>query len=344
MKEALALLAAGKDLPADMMRAVVQDMMSGAADPAAVGALLMGLAIKGESVAEVTAAATVMRELAKGITLADNEILVDPVGTGGDGANLFNVSTASALLAAAGGVKIAKHGNIAASSASGSADVLREAGVVLDLAPEQVAQCVAQTGFGFMFAQAYHQAMRHVVPVRKALGIRTIFNVIGPLANPAGVRHQVLGVFAPEWLRPMAEVSRALGAQRVMVVHAQNGLDEFSVTHDTAVAELHADGSITEYCVSPQVLNLAHSSHAALQVNSAAQSLALIRDIFAGRGPTVGRDMLALNSAAIFYIAGKAADLSEGIAQAYALLDNGSALRKLEEVAALTQRFAKETV
>ncbi|UJF24387.1 anthranilate phosphoribosyltransferase [Suttonella sp. R2A3] len=336
MKDALALLVERKDVPPEMMQAAVSQMMTGEADPAAVGAFLIALTAKGETVAEVSAAAKVMRELAKTIDIDGSEILVDPVGTGGDGANLFNVSTASAIIAAAGGVKIAKHGNIAASSASGSADVLREAGVVLDIAPEDVAACVRETGFGFMFAQAYHQAMRHVVPVRRALGVRTVFNVLGPLSNPAGVKHQVLGVFSKAWLRPMAEVSRALGAKRVLVVHSHNGLDEFSVTHRNDVAELCADGSIKEYEVSPLALNMAHDHHREIEVGSAQESLALINAIFAGGGPKVGRDMLALNAAAIFYVAGKVVDLAEGVALAYSVLDQGLAAQKLAEIVSFT--------
>ena len=192
LKEAIDLLVHGQDVPPELMRSVMLALMHGEADPAAVGAFLTALTMKGETASEVTAAAQVMRELAKPADLGEG-VLVDPVGTGGDGASLFNVSTAAAVIASAGGVKIAKHGNVAASSASGSADVLRQAGVVVDLEPAQVKACIAETGFGFMFAQAYHQAMRHVVPIRRAIGIRTVFNVLGPLANPAGVKHQVLG-------------------------------------------------------------------------------------------------------------------------------------------------------
>lgn len=338
MKDALALLVARKDVPAAMMQAAVEQIMTGEADPAAVGAFLMALTVKGETVEEVSAAAQVMRRLAKTIRIdeTDTDVLVDPVGTGGDGANLFNVSTASAIIAAAGGVKIAKHGNIAASSASGSADVLREAGVVLDLAPADVAACVRETGFGFMFAQAYHQAMRHVVPVRRALGVRTVFNVLGPLSNPAGVKHQVLGVFSKAWLRPMAEVSRALGAKRVLVVHAQNGLDEFSVTHRNDVAELCADGRIKEYEVSPLALEMAHDHHHEIEVGSAQESLALIQAIFAGGGPAVGRDMLVLNAAAIFYVAGRVANLADGVALARAIIDSGQAAQKLAQIVLFT--------
>ena len=302
MKAAIDLLVRGQDLPAELMREVMLSLMRGEADPAAVGAFLTALAIKGESVAEVTAAAQVMRALAKPADLGGG-VLVDPVGTGGDGASLFNVSTAAAIVASAGGVKIAKHGNVAASSASGSADVLRQAGVVVDLEPAQVKACIAETNFGFMFAQAYHHAMRHVVPVRRAIGIRTVFNVLGPLSNPAGVKHQLLGVFSKAWLRPMVEVAQALGAERVLAVHSRNGLDEFSVTHPNDVAELRADGEIVEFMLNPADFGMNHHDHSALQVTSAADSLALIRQVFADGTPAIGFDMLALNAAAILYVA-----------------------------------------
>ena len=338
MKAAIDLLVRGQDLPAELMREVMLSLMRGEADPAAVGAFLTALAIKGESVAEVTAAAQVMRALAKPADLGGG-VLVDPVGTGGDGASLFNVSTAAAIVAAAGGVKIAKHGNVAASSASGSADVLRQAGVVVDLEPAQVKACIAETNFGFMFAQAYHHAMRHVVPVRRAIGIRTVFNVLGPLSNPAGVKHQMLGVFSKAWLRPMVEVAHALGAERVLAVHSRNGLDEFSVTHPSDVAELRADGEIVEYVVNPADFGMHYSDHSVLQVKSAADSLALIRQVFADGTPAIGFDMLALNAAAIFYVAGEVADFADGVARARAIMREGQATAQLERIAACSQRL-----
>ena len=338
MKAAIDLLVRGQELPAELMREVMLSLMRGEADPAAVGAFLTALTIKGESVAEVTAAAQVMRALAKPADLGGG-VLVDPVGTGGDGASLFNVSTAAAIVASAGGVKIAKHGNVAASSASGSADVLRQAGVVVDLEPAQVKACIAETNFGFMFAQAYHHAMRHVVPVRRAIGIRTVFNVLGPLSNPAGVKHQLLGVFSKSWLRPMVEVARALGAERVLAVHSRNGLDEFSVTHPSDVAELRADGEIVEYVVNPADFGMHYSDHSVLQVKSAADSLALIRQVFADGTPAMGFDMLALNAAAIFYVAGAVADLAEGVARARAIMREGQATAQLERIAACSRRL-----
>lgn len=337
MQDVLALLVQGREIPPAMMRDAVRLMMSGEADPVQVGGFLSALALKGETVAEVTAAVEAMRELAIPVHFTDDEVLVDPVGTGGDGANLFNVSTASAIVAAAGGVKIAKHGNVAASGTSGSADVLRAAGVVLQLEPEQVRACVARTGFGFMFAQAYHQAVRHVVPVRRALGHRTVFNVLGPLANPAGAKYQVLGVFSRDWLRPMVEVSKALGRKRVLAVHSRNGLDEFSVTHINDVVELGEDGSITEYVLDPRELGIEHHSHEALKIQSAAQSLALIEEIMKKQTPLVGFDMLALNAAAIFYVAGSVTDMREGFLLAKSVIEDGRAWAKLQEIAAFTQ-------
>lgn len=338
MKAAIDLLVRGQDVPAPMMREVMLALMQGEADPAAVGAFLTALTIKGETVAEVTAAAQVMRELAKPADLGGG-VLVDPVGTGGDGASLFNVSTAAAIVASAGGVKIAKHGNVAASSASGSADVLRQAGVVVDLEPAQVKACIEETNFGFMFAQAYHHAMRHVVPVRRAIGIRTVFNVLGPLSNPAGVKHQMLGVFSKAWLRPMVEVAQALGAERVLTVHSRNGLDEFSVTHPSDVAELRADGEIVEYVVNPADFGMHYSDHGVLQVKSAADSLALIEAVFARGEPGIGFDMLALNAASIFYVAGTVAGFAEGVELARAIMRDGRATAQLQRIAACSQRL-----
>ena len=227
----------------------------------------------------------------------------------------------------------------AASGASGSADVLRQAGVVVDLEPAQVKACIAETGFGFMFAQAYHQAMRHVVPVRRAIGIRTVFNVLGPLANPADVKHQVLGVFSKAWLWPMVEVARALGARRVLAVHAQNGLDEFSVTAVNNVVELRDDGIIFEHAVDPKDFGMKHADHSALRVRDAAESLALIEQVFATGAPAVGFDMLALNAAAIFLVAGAVPDLAAGVERARALMRDGSATRQLHRIAACSQRL-----
>ena len=342
MKQVIDQLVRGKDISGEQMRGAIRTIMTGKADDAAIASFLTALTIKGETVEEVTAAAEVMRDLARQVSLADNEVLVDPVGTGGDGASLFNVSTASAIIACAGGVKIAKHGNIAASSASGSADLLREAGVVLELSPRQVGASIARCGFGFMYAPAYHAAMRHVAPVRKAIAIRTLFNVLGPLSNPARVRHQVLGVFSEAWLPAMVKVASALGARRVIAVHSQNGLDEFSATHVNAVCELRPDGGIREYRIDPRDFAMTHESDRALKVASPAESLALIAALFAGKGPAVGRDMLALNAAAIFLVAGVVERWTDGIALAREMMVNGAAAAQLAKIAAVSRELGEE--
>lgn len=339
MKHAIETLVAGKDLSGAEMQDVIQTIMTGQADLAAVGSFLTALTMKGETVEEVTAAVKVMRDLAKHVTLDEHEVLVDPVGTGGDGASLFNCSTASAIIASAAGVKIAKHGNIAASSSSGSADLLREAGVKLDLTPEQVSASISECNFGFMFAQAYHSAMRYVVPARKAIGIRTVFNVLGPLSNPAGVKYQVLGVFSKAWLRPMVEVAKALESKHIIAVHAQNGLDEFSVTAKNDVCELNEVGEVREYVVDPEEFGLKHDSDAPLKVANPSESLALIKAIFAGEGPAVGRDMLALNTAAIFMVSNKVGSWEEGISLAKEMMTSGKASAQLARIAEVSQRL-----
>lgn len=342
MKEAIERLIKGEDLSAGEMRGAIQMMMRGDAEPAAIGSFLTALAIKGETVEEVTAAAEVMRSLAQQVALASDQVMVDPVGTGGDGASLFNVSTASAIIASAAGVKIAKHGNIAASSASGSADVLREAGVVLELSPNQVRQSIERCGFGFMFAPAYHSAMRHVGPSRRAMGIRTVFNLLGPLSNPASVRHQVLGVFSKDWLRPMVEVAKALGSEHIICVHSQNGLDEFSVTAKNDVCELFPDGRIEQYTIDPHELGIAHASDEVLKVANAEESLALIAQVFREGTPAVAKDMLAFNTAAILRVAGKVTDWEEGLALANAVMEDGRATRQLAQIVAVSQALKDE--
>ena len=337
MKQAIDQLVRGENLSGEQMRGAIRTIMTGKADDAAIGGFLTALTIKGETVAEVTAAAQVMRDLSRHVDLAGGDVLVDPVGTGGDGASLFNVSTASSVIACAAGVKIAKHGNIAASGASGSADILRAAGVLLELSPEQIGASIARCGFGFMYAPAYHAAMRHVAPVRRALGIRTVFNVLGPLSNPAGVRHQVLGVFSKAWLPAMVNVAKALGARHVIAVHAQNGLDEFSVTHANLVCELLPDGRIREYLIDPRDFGMIHDADTALKVENPAQSLSLIRSLFAGEGPAVGSDMLALNAAAIFLVGGVVTQWADGIALARTVMADGRAAERLAEIASVSR-------
>lgn len=317
------------------MREVMLAMMSGQVDSIQTAGFLTALAAKGETPEEILAGAEIMRKLATPIKVNNNEYLVDPVGTGGTNSRVFNVSTASAIVAACAGVKIAKHGGRAASSKSGSADFLEAAGINIDLTPEQIAVCVEHFGIGFMFAPNLHAAMRHVVPVRKALGVRTIFNLLGPLTNPSGAQRQVLGVFAKQWLLPMAEVSQKLGKKRVMVVHSQDGLDEISIAAPSDIAELK-EGSISQYRLNPHDYGIAHISLDAVRVESADESLRLINAAFSGQHGAA-YDMIALNSAAIMQVSDLFCDFHEALTAARQILDSGQARQKLSEYADYTQ-------
>ncbi len=333
-REALAVLADGADLSPDQMRAAMTEIMSGEADPAQIGGLLMALRLKGETPDEIAAAAEVMRRFASRVEL-DREGLTDIVGTGGDGASLFNVSTASAFVAAAAGVRVAKHGNRAVSSKSGAADVLEAAGCRLDLNPEQVALLIDELGVGFLFAPQHHAAMKHAIGPRKALGLRTLFNLLGPLTNPALAPNQVLGVFSDRLVRPMAEVMRTLGARHVLVVHSRDGLDEISPVARTRVAELR-DGEIIEYELDPAVLGSALDTLDALIVADAAGSLRLIEAALGGEA-TPAAEMIALNAGAAIYVGGKAESLADGVGLARAMLAAGFGLERLKAYAARTR-------
>ena len=338
IKQALALLIEGRDLTTEQMTAVMRQIMGGEATAAQIGALLVALRIKGESVDEVAGAAQVMREMATAVTI-DADYLVDTCGTGGDGAGLFNVSTAAAFAAAAAGARVAKHGNRAASSATGSADVLEAAGVQLDITPEQVARCVREIGVGFMFAQAHHGAMKHAIGPRREIGQRTIFNILGPMTNPAGVKRQVIGVFAADLCLPMAQVLQRLGSEHVMVVCAEDGLDEVSIAAPTQVVELHR-GDIRAYSICPQDFGIERQSVAGLAVGSAAQSLALIQDALGKRrGPHAAKaaDLIALNAGAAIYVSGVASDLAQGVEMAQDAVGSGLAKEKISELATFTQ-------
>ncbi len=337
MKSILKQLAAGQDLSEKTMEQAMNQVMTGQATPAQIGALLMGLRQKGETVEEITAAARVMRRLAEPVKVSAKP-LVDTCGTGGDGAGIFNVSTAAAIVAAACGVKIAKHGNRSVSSTTGSADVLEQAGVNLDVRPEDVAQCVEEVGIGFLFAPAHHSAMKFAIGPRRELGMRTLFNVLGPLTNPAGAKRQVLGVFAPEWQQPLAEVLRTLGSERVMVVHAGDGLDEISVAAPTRVVELK-HGEISEYSINPAELGIWYTSLKDAQVNTAAESLQLIESAFQGDSG-IAADLIALNAAAVLQVADLAEDLLEGLVKARTAMGNGKALKTLHRLRDLTRSMA----
>jgi len=319
----------GQDLTHAEMTAVMRQLMTGEATEAQIGGFLVGLRMKGETVEEVVAAATVMRELSSRVD-AGGDHLVDTCGTGGDASSTFNVSTACAVVTAAAGAHVAKHGNRSASSASGSADVFEAAGVNLDLTPAQVGACIERVGIGFLFAPAHHQAMRHVVGARKEMGVRTLFNVLGPLTNPAGAPNQVLGVFSEDWLEHLARVLGELGSRHVLVVHAADGLDEISVAAETKVAE-YRDGQVSTYTIAPEDFAMARADLDTLRVQSVDESLQLIRACLDNTdGPA--RDIVALNAGAAIYAAGVAPSLADGVEQARTVLANGAARARLEEL------------
>ncbi|PPK50023.1 anthranilate phosphoribosyltransferase [Marinobacter persicus] len=340
MKQALNRIASNLDLSREEMKDVMRIVMNGEATDAQIGAFLMGLRLKSETIDEITGATEVMRELVTGVTV-NADPLVDIVGTGGDGANLFNVSSASAFVVAAAGGFVAKHGNRGVSSKSGSADLIEKAGINLDMKPEEVARCVQEIGVGFMFAPAHHGAMKHAIGPRKELGCRTIFNILGPMTNPAGVKRQLIGVFTRELCRPMAEVMYRLGAEHIMVVHSKDGLDEISLASPTHVAELK-DGEITEYDTTPEDLGIKSQSLVGLTVDSSEESLALIKAAFGRNHDEItekARDIIALNAGAAIYVAGLADTAKEGVALALDAMGSGLAMGKMSELADFSQCF-----
>lgn len=361
IKEAIAKVVERHDLTSEEMTAAMRLIMTGGATPAQIAGFLVALRMKGETVTEIAAAATVMRELATPVDVSDLgdavDIVdgtldlapggagkkgasgaVDIVGTGGDASGTFNVSTASMFVAAAAGCHVAKHGNRSVSSHSGSADVLEAAGVRLDLTPEQVSRCVHEVGVGFMFAPGHHSAMRHAIGPRRELGARTLFNILGPLTNPAGVPNQVLGVFSEDLLLPLAEVLQRLGSRHVLVVHSRDGLDEISIGDITEVAELK-EGEIHRFSLRPEDYGLTRASLDAIRVAGPADSLALVTGVLDGHaGPA--RDIVLLNAGAAIYVSGITPSLGEGVRWAAAAIDSGEARRRFDRLVALTQSFA----
>jgi len=337
IKQAIARVIDRHDLTEAEMTSVMRVIMTGGASQAQIAGFLIALRMKGETVTEIAAAASVMRELASGVNVAGLDHTVDIVGTGGDASGTFNVSTASMFVAAAAGCHVAKHGNRSVSSKSGSADVLEAAGVRLDLRPEQVARCVREAGVGFMFAPGHHGAMKHAVGPRRELGVRTIFNVLGPLTNPAGVPNQLLGVFSEELVERMAEVMQRLGSQHVMVVHSRDGLDEISVGDNTEVAELR-DGEILRFTIRPEDYGIHRTSLEAIRVQSAEESLAMLRGVLEDK-PGAARDIVVLNAGAAIYVAGVTDSLAEGIRWADAAIASGEARNRLDRLVVLTQGF-----
>ena len=314
---------------------MMEQIMTGEATPAQIGGFLIALRMKGETIDEITAAAEVMRGLAARVEV-DVPNLVDIVGTGGDGQNTFNISTASALVVAAAGGRVAKHGNRSVSSSSGSADLLEEAGVRIDLNPRQVAECIRQVGLGFMFAPAHHSAMKYAIGPRKEMAVRTIFNVLGPLTNPAGAPNQVVGVFDRALVEPIANVLARLGSRHVLVVHSEDGLDEISIGAPTQAAEM-IEGEVRCFEITPGQFGMKTGSLRDLAVDSVSASLGKINDALDNH-PGAARDIVALNSGAAIYVSGLAESLAQGVDRAREVLASGAAKGKLAELAAFTNQ------
>ena len=341
IQTAISTVASGESLAVDAMNSVMLAVMQGEATEAQIGGLLVGLRMKGETIDEVVGAATAMRSLATPVNI-DRTGLIDMCGTGGDGANLFNVSTAATFVVAAAGGRIAKHGNRSVSSSSGSSDVLAALGVNLDLTPDQIAQCIDEIGVGFMFAPAHHSAMKHAIGPRRELAMRTIFNILGPLTNPAGAKRQVLGVFDKSLCEPLASALHELGSKHVMVVHGNDGLDELSVASTSHVCEMK-DGELKSYEVDPTDFGLRVGSLSGLSVDNAEQSASLIRNALGGEKSETAdgaRAIIAMNAGAGLYVGGRADSLQAGIVLAAATIESGKALTCLNNFANKTQELA----
>jgi anthranilate phosphoribosyltransferase len=326
-KESFDLLLNSQDLSHEQMLGLMQEIMSGNLTNAQIAGVLVALRLKGETVTEITAAATVMRQLSTKVDIVDKSYLVDTCGTGGDGIQTFNVSTASAFVVAAAGAKVAKHGGRSVSSTCGSADVLEALGVNVNLTPEQVANCVQNIGIGFMFAPNHHSALQYAAPARRELGVRAIFNLLGPLTNPAGAKRQVMGVFHKSLTAKLAKVLQQLGSEHVLVVHGADGMDEISFTGDSYIAELK-DGQVCEYTVNPTQFGLAIHELKDIQIQNAEESKAMILDVLNGKH-SAARDIVLLNAGAAIYVSGVADSLEAGIKKAAEVIDNGTALQKL---------------
>jgi anthranilate phosphoribosyltransferase len=332
--QALHKLLERNDLAHNEMLDVMHQIMRGEYTPAQMAGVLVALRMKGETVDEIAAAAEVMRELSTKVTVAAREHLVDTCGTGGDGIQTFNVSTVSAIVAAAAGARVAKHGGRSVSSTCGSADVLEALGVNVNLTPLQVARCVDEIGIGFMFAPNHHSAMKHAAPVRRELGVRTLFNLLGPLTNPAGARRQVMGVFDRNLTGKLAKVLRQLGSEHVLVVHGADGMDEISFAGDTYVAELK-NGEVSEYILNPRQFGMDLHQAENIRVQNAEESKAMILGVLDGR-PGAARDIVLLNAGAAIYVAGVANSLQAGIARATEVIDNHAASERLKQLVKLS--------
>ena len=336
-QQALVRVIEHREIFHEEMLSLMRQIMSGEISPTLIAAITIGLRVKKETIGEIAAAAQVMREFATKVEVPDHAHLLDTCGTGGDSAHTFNISTAAALVAAAAGAKVAKHGGRSVSSKSGSADVLEALGVNIALTPEQVARSITEVGLGFMFAPSHHAAMKHAAPVRRELGVRTIFNILGPLTNPAGARNQIMGVFHPDLVGIQARVLQRLGSRHVMVVYGLEGLDEISISGETMVGELK-DGEVREYTVHPRQFGMPVSALREIQVSDPTQSRDMLVAALANeRNPA--RDIVAANAGAAIYVSGLAVSLEAGVERARAVLASGAARRKLDELAEFCDRF-----
>jgi len=340
IKEAIERLVKGENLTAEEARQCVDIIMSGEATQAQIGAFLAAMSFKGETVDEITGAALAMRDKAHKLEL--DMYCIDTCGTGGDKAETFNISTAASFVAAAAGIVVAKHGNRSVSSRCGSADVLEALGVITDMPPAYTLQCIKEIGIGFMFAPLYHVAMKHAAGPRKELGIRTIFNILGPLTNPANTKGQVMGVYDGNMVKPMAEVLARLGVERAMVVHGEDGLDEITIAGETKIAEIK-NGHILEYCITPEQFGLQRAQKGALKGGSPEFNASLIKAVFNGEKGHY-RDAVVLNSGAAIYIGKRAQTLEEGVSIAQELIDNGGANAKLNQLIDFCKRYKQQYV
>jgi anthranilate phosphoribosyltransferase len=341
IKAAIKHVSSGHDLDKSQMIAVMRDIMTGETTDAQNAAFLVGLQMKGVTAAELLGGATVMRELATPVKLQSSSNLVDTCGTGGSGSNTFNVSTAAALVAAAAGAKVAKHGNRGATSTSGSADVLEAAGVNLTLSADAVGRCIDEVGVGFMFAPAHHSAMKHVIAARREIGVRTVFNLLGPLTNPAAAPNQIMGVFDPVWIPVILEVLQELGSDHVLVVSAEDGLDEISISAPTWVGELK-HGEISSYQVSPEEFGMQrYPDYSMLQIDSAEQSLVMLKQALANKNQAAA-DIVALNAGAAIYAANLVDSMAAGVELARQTLQSGAALHKLDQLVEFTRQASSK--
>ena len=336
-QDALVRVIEHREIFHDEMLSLMRQIMSGEMSPTLIAAIITGLRVKKETIGEITAAAQVMREFSTKVEIGDQEHLLDTCGTGGDSAHTYNISTATVFVAAAAGAKVAKHGGRSVSSKSGSADILEALGVNLNLTPVQVAQCIHQTGVGFMFAPNHHSAMKYAAPVRRELGVRTLFNILGPLTNPAGAANQLIGVFHSDLVGILARVLQRMGSRHVMVVHGLEGLDEISISGDTLVGELKGE-EVREHLVNPKQFGIPVSSLSEIQVGDSAESKTMMLAALSNQaGPA--RDILALNAGAAIYVAGLADSHTAGVRKALDVLASGAAKAKLDQFISFTQKL-----